>query len=67
MFGRWHLIILDSNKEVDRLMLLAANHHLIAMYKIGVYGKELQNELYVKGSIWNYFIFRQAMKPKKGS
>lgn len=65
MFGGWYLIILEDDRNIDRYMRLAANHNLVAMYKIGVYGSEMQNELYVKGWIWNYIAFRAAMKPNK--
>lgn len=57
MFKKTYCVVASSEKEVYRLMRIAANHHLYATYKIGVYGSERQHELFVTGSPWNYHKF----------
>ena len=61
MFKKTHMVILDNDKNVDRILKLAANHHLHALYKIGVYGKERQDELYVIGRSSNYRAFKKEL------
>lgn len=65
MFKMIHLMILEDEREVDTLVKLAANHHLQALYKVGVYGTVRQHELYVIGWFWNYYKFTKELAPKK--
>lgn len=65
MFKMIHLMILEDEREVDTLVKLAANHHLQALYKVGVYGTVRQHELYVIGWFWNYYRFTKELAPKK--
>lgn len=65
MFRKYHMIVLNDENEVDPLTKLAANHRLQCLYKIGVYGKERQHELYVVGSFWEYQKFLRKARPKE--
>lgn len=57
MLKKTYVVVASSEKEVYRLMRVAANHHLYGTYKIGVYGCERQHELFLTGSPWNYRKF----------
>ena len=64
MFRKRYMKVITSGEEnIDSLMRLAANHNLSCLYKIGVYGKERQHELYVDGYPWDYHAFIKEAKP----
>ncbi|MDD3204211.1 MAG: hypothetical protein PHS74_00530 [Lachnospiraceae bacterium] len=65
MLRNGHLMILKDDSEVDSITKLAANHQLQCLYKIGVYGKEKQHELYIIGHFWNYSKFMKELSPKR--
>ena len=65
MFMRTKMLILDDDSKVDVYMKLAANHELYCTYKIGVYGKERQHELFVTGYPWDYRKFLKEIDPSK--
>lgn len=65
MFKMIHLIVLEDERDVDTLIRLAANHHLLALYKVGVYGTVRQHELYVIGWFWNYYRFAKKLAHNK--
>lgn len=64
MKKNYHVLILESETEVDLTVKIAANHRLQCLYKIGVYGKERQHELYVIGGTLNYYRFLKELKSK---
>lgn len=51
-------------KDMDSMIRMAANYNLQGLYKIGVYGSERQDELFIIGDIWNYYRFNRARKLK---
>ena len=61
MFEKTYCVTARSEKEVYRLMRIAANHHLYGAYKIGVYGSERQHELFLTGRPWNYRKFTKEV------
>lgn len=61
MFKKTYMLILDTEKNVDLVMKIAANNDLCALYKIGVYGKERQHEMHITGSILNYYKFKREL------
>lgn len=61
MFKKTHMMVLESEKNVDLIIKIAANNDLHALYKIGVYGKERQNEMYITGRPWNYHKFKKEL------
>ena len=63
MFKRFNLLILNDTKYVDEITKLASNYGLTCHYKIGVYGKEQQHELYISGSYLKYCKFVEKLKP----
>lgn len=65
MFQKYRMIVLEDESEVDSLTKIAANHHLQCLYKIGVYGKEQQHELYLIGNSWKYQKFLKEARPKR--
>lgn len=65
MFKKYHLIVLENGENVDFMTKIAANHQLKCLYKIGIYGKEQQHELYVIGKFWNYWGFKKELEPTK--
>lgn len=64
--GKWEMVILQDEKKVDALMKMAANKHLSCLYKIGVYGTEIQHELFIKGSWLNRWSFKKEVKESEG-
>lgn len=62
MLEKNYCVTANSEDEVYRLMRLAANYHLYGMYKIGVYGKEHQHELFIVGKPWNYRKFMKQVR-----
>lgn len=65
MFKPYHLMILDDGEMVDSITKIAANHGLQCLYKIGVYGKERQHELYIIGNLLNYWRFLRKLNREK--
>lgn len=59
------LFIPKNEGDVDRLIRLAANNNVHAVYKIGVYGKERQNELYLTGRPWDVYEFMSKHKNER--
>lgn len=59
MCKKYWIIVIENDDDVDKAMRIASNCGLYAQYKIGVYGKEKQNEIFLVGSWFNY------MKAKK--
>lgn len=57
MIKRFNMLVLNDEKSVDEITKLAANYSLTCLYKIGIYGKEKQHELYIHGSYLNYCKF----------
>ena len=43
-------MILESEERVDEMMKLAYNYQLSCVYKIGVYGKVRQHEIFLRGT-----------------
>lgn len=61
-----HWVITDiTENEIDSVTMLAANHGLLCMHKIGIYGEERQHELYVIGSFWKYRSFKKALANRR--
>lgn len=55
------VLILDEKvnvEKIDELLMEISNYGLTAVYKIGVYGKIRQNEIFIKGSWFDYLRFR---------
>lgn len=65
MFRKHYMMILSDDEKVDIITKIAANHKLQCLYKIGVYGKERQHELYLIGKPWNYHEFMKELEPNK--
>jgi hypothetical protein len=65
MFKTTKMLILDDDSKVDVYMKLAANHKLYCQYKIRVYGKERQHELFVTGRPSDYREFLKEIDPSK--
>lgn len=61
MFNKLYVVIGSNEADIYRMMRIATNHHLHAMYKIGVYGGERQHELFVTGTPWDYRKFKNAI------
>lgn len=62
MFNKIYMVIVEDDKKVDKMLKIAANNHLYAAYKIGVYGAEKQHEIWIKGRPWNYHQFKEDIK-----
>ena len=68
MLKKHYVMVAKSEKDVYRLMRIAANHNLYGQYKIGVYGTERQHELFITGAPWNYRKFcNEVNTPTEGS
>ena len=61
MFKRTCVMILDTDKNIDLIVKIAANNDLHALYKIGVYGKERQHEMFITGSARNFHKFKKEL------
>jgi len=53
MFNKTKLFIPKYEKDIDRVVRLAAKFDVQVVHKIGVYGQERQHELYLIGKPWN--------------
>ena len=62
---KYHLMVLENDEYVDSYTRIAANHNLQCLYKIGVYGKERQHELYIVGKSSDYRKFLKELEQKK--
>lgn len=67
MLKNHYCVVANSEDEVYRLMRLAASYHLYGTYKIGVYGKERQHELFITGSPINYRKFMKQVNSSKNA
>ena len=61
MLKRTRMMILDTDEDVDLIIKIAANNELRALYKIGVYGKERQYEMFITGSARNFHKFKKEL------
>lgn len=61
MCKNYFVMVLENDSQVDLFMKLAANHRLHCLYKIGVYGKERQHELYLVGKKKDYKEFKNEV------
>ena len=57
MFKLIHQINVTGPEVVDMYAKAAANHQLQCLYKIGIYGKIQQHEIFIIGTPWNYWGF----------
>ncbi len=64
MFKVRIMILGIEAKDMDSMILMAANYNLQGLYKIGVYGNERQDELFVVGNIWDFYRFDRARRHK---
>lgn len=61
MRKNYKMMILEDETKVDFLTKIAANYGLNCLYKIGVYGKERQHELYIVGNSRAYKKFQKEI------
>ena len=61
MCRKYFVMVLENDRQVDLLMKVAANHRLHCLYKIGVYGRERQHELYLVGKKKDYKEFKKEI------
>lgn len=62
---KYQLMVLENDEHVDSYTRIAANHNLQCLYKIGVYGRERQHELYIVGKTSDYKKFLKELEQKK--
>lgn len=62
MIDGMYLVTEENEDRVDKITMLAANHRLTVLHKIGIYGKIKQHELYLSGRRWDYLRFRKELK-----
>ena len=67
MLKNHYCVVANSEDEVYRLMRLAASYHLYGMYKIGVYGRERQHELFITGGPIKYRKFMKQVNSSKNA
>ena len=63
MIKRFNLLVLNDEKNVDEITKIAANYNLTCTYKVGIYGKEKQHELYICGNYLKYIKFIGELRP----
>ena len=54
---KYYMIVLDDEKEIDSCMRKAAFHRVQCLYKIGIYGKEKQHEIFIGGRLFDCLKF----------
>lgn len=58
-----YLMVIPKNDEaIDHIMRIAANHRLACWHKVGVYGQQMQKEIYVTGSFLGKCKFMKVIK-----
>ena len=62
MLHKYYLVVLDGPDTVDSAIKKSADYNVQALYKIGVYGKELQHELFISGKWFNCHRFMRDWK-----
>ena len=62
MLHKYYLVVLEGSNVVDSAVKRAADFNVQALYKIGVYGKEKQHELFISGSFLNCHRFMRTWK-----
>lgn len=62
MLHKYYLVTLSGADVVDSAVKRAADFNVQALYKIGVYGKIKQHELFISGSRFNCHRFMRTWK-----